>query len=201
MYDYIFKICVFGDYNTGKSSFLNYLQTRKYAKDYQSTVGIEFSSTIIETNNDIIKVTFWDCAGQERFNSITESFFRGVSAGIIFFDVSNITSYNNVIEWAEKFRKYNDDNIPVLLIGNKIDKENRCVSQNDANILANDFNLIYIEISVKCHINIENAMDLIIHHIYKTKDTNPNIKRGTLIETCLLGNNQSNYNCTHCNIL
>jgi len=173
----LFKISVFGDYNTGKTSFIKYLYKHKYVEEYTPTIGIDYVSKIIDHHNgEKVKITFWDCAGQERFNSIVEGFFRNVTAGILFFDVSDRKSYTNVLYWIEMFRKYNDKNIPILLVGNKIDKENRCISKNDAYILADDFNLLYIEMSVKNNININNGIDLLIHNIYKNKDTNLNIK-------------------------
>jgi len=132
-----FKICVFGDYDTGKTSFINRLHKQKYVEEYNPTIGIDYMSKIIDSGNGYkIKTTFWDCAGQERFNSIIEGFFRNITAGILFFDVSNRKSYTNVLDWIKKFRQYNDENIPILLVGNKIDKENRCVSKHDAYILA-----------------------------------------------------------------
>ena len=163
MSDYIFKICVFGNYNTGKTSFLNYLQKFKYVEYYEPTIGVEYSSkTITLENKETVKVTFWDCAGQERFHSVTNNFFKNVSAGLLFFDVTNKKSYESVISWVEKFRKNNDENIPIVLVGNKIDKENRQVSKHDVYILATDYNLSYIEVSVKKGINIINALDLLV---------------------------------------
>ena len=177
MQDYTFKICVFGDYNTGKTSFLNILQNYKYVRNYEPTIGVEYSSKFFTLDNGKkAKVTFWDCAGQERFHSVTENFFRKVTGGILFFDVSNRESYNNVLNWVKKFRKFNEEKIPILLIGNKIDKK-REISRHDACILATDFNLKYVEISVKDNINVQNALELLIDNIYKNKDSNnSNIK-------------------------
>ena len=177
MYNYIFKLCVFGDYNTGKTSFLNLLQNYNYVNTYEPTIGVEFSSKLFKLNDtETVKVAFWDCAGQERFHSVTENFFHNITGGMLFFDVSCRESYNNVLEWIIKFRKKNDDNIPIILVGNKIDKK-RVISKNDAYILATDFNMKYIEISVKEGINIKNALELLIDNIYKNKEENPNIKK------------------------
>jgi small GTP-binding protein len=192
-----FKICVFGDYNTGKTSFINRLHKQKYVEEYNPTIGIDYMSKIIDSGNGYkIKTTFWDCAGQERFNSIIDGFFRNITAGILFFDVSNRKSYTNVLDWIKMFRQYNDENIPILLVGNKIDKENRCISKHDAYILANDFNLLYIEMSIKNNININNAIDLLIYNICKNKDKNPNIK--TIDEDDLILDNPSKYSCDYC---
>ena len=196
MYNYTFKICVFGDYNTGKTSFLNCLQELDYVKKYEPTIGVEFSSKIFDLGDDKkVKVTFWDCAGQERFNSVTQSFFREVTGGMLFFDVSQRETYNNVLNWAIKFRRINGKNVPLLLIGNKIDKE-RVISKNDASILADDFNLKYIETSVKTKENILNALHLLIDSIYENKDTNPYIESED-DKQILLDKPRATY-CTNC---
>ena len=199
MYDYIFKICVFGDYNTGKTSFLNLLQNYNYVKIYEPTIGVEYSTEIMSlSDNKTVKVTFWDCAGQERFHSVTENFFRDVTGGMLFFDVSNHESYRNVFDWINRFRKFNNKNIPLLLVGNKIDKK-RVVSKHDAYTFASDFNLKYIETSVKEGINIKNALELLVDDIYLEKDKNPNIQELNEKDDCILikKKNKNNY-CHNC---
>ena len=198
MYNYIFKICVFGDYNTGKTSFLNCLQEMEYVRTYEPTIGVEYSTKIFNLEDDKkAKVTFWDCAGQERFMSITENFFRNVTGGMLFFDVSNRESYNSVLNWITKFRNLNNNEIPLVLVGNKIDKK-RVISKNDALILATDFNLKYIEISVKTKENVLNALNLLVDNIYENKDENPNIENCEEEKSPLLLNSPKPRYCTNC---
>ena len=200
MYDYIFKICVFGDYNTGKTSFLNFLQNYNYVRQYEPTIGVEYSTKIFELKDKkTVKVTFWDCAGQERFHSVTENFFKNVAGGLLFYDVTCKESYNNILKWTNKFRKCNHENIPIVLVGNKIDKK-RVISRGDACTLATELNLYYIETSVKNKINMVNTLELLIDNIYEKKEDNPNIQTiEKEKETCLLLSKQkrSTY-CTNC---
>ena len=176
MMDFTYKICVFGDYNTGKTSFLNFLQDYKYVSIYEATIGVEFSSKIMALpDKKIVKVNFWDCAGQERFRSITHNFFKEITAGMLFFDVTCKKSFENLSGWIELFRKFNSENIPILLVGNKIDKD-RVVEKGEAYKFACDNNLQYIEVSVKKGINISNSVNLIVDTIYKNNETNPNIR-------------------------
>ena len=199
MTDYIFKICVFGDYNTGKTSFVNYLRNYNYVENYEPTIGVEYSSKIVElSDNKLVKVAFWDCAGQERFHSVTNNFFKDVTGGLLFFDVTNKESYQNVIYWVEKFRNNNDKNIPIILVGNKIDEDLRQISKNDAYILASDYNLTYIEISVKKGININNTLNLLIDKIYFQKYENPNIIINEEKNKLILRKNEYRYSCGDC---
>jgi len=86
-------------------------------------------------------------------------------------------------------------------VGNKIDKK-RVISKNDAYILANDFNMKYIEISVKKGINIKNALELLIDNIYENKEENPNIKQISDEDSeLLLGDSLKYRYCTNCCIV
>ena len=176
MFKYNFKISVFGNYNTGKTAFMHYLQDNKYVNIYEPTIGVEFGTKIVELEGvGQIKITFWDCAGQERFHSVISNFFKDVTAGILFFDVTDKKSYDSILDWVNKFRDNNSLDVPLLLVGNKIDKKDRAVSKKDAYTLATDLDLIYIETSVKEGININRAINLLVDSIYETKDTNPNL--------------------------
>ena len=116
MYNYIFKICVFGDYNTGKTSFLNCLQEIDYVKTYEPTIGVEYSTKIFNLEDDKkAKVTFWDCAGQERFRVLQKIFLEDVTGGMLFFDVSNRESYNNVLNLLKQnLKNLNGKDIPLF---------------------------------------------------------------------------------------
>lgn len=180
MMDYTYKICVFGDYNTGKTSFLNFLQSYKYVNIYEPTIGVEFNSKIVSLpDKKIVKVNFWDCAGQERFRSITHNFFKEITAGMLFFDISRKSSFKSLTRWIKIFREHNCENIPILLVGNKVDKD-RVIEKGEAYKFACENNLLYTEVSVKKGINISNALHLLIDTIYEKSDTNPNIKNHSL---------------------
>ena len=128
MYNYIFKICVFGDYNTGKTSFLNCLQDMDYVRTYEPTIGVEYSAKIMELSDDkLVKVTFWDCAGQERFHSVTNNFFKDVTAGLLFFDVTDKQSYEKWLNEQEIFSE-------LVAKQKKLENNNKIVKKINLNL-------------------------------------------------------------------
>ena len=48
-----------------------------------------------------MKLQIWDTAGQERFRTITRAYYRGASAIIIVYDVTNEKSFRDVHNWYE----------------------------------------------------------------------------------------------------
>lgn len=62
-----------------------------------------------------------DTAGQERFNAVTSSFFRGVEGVMLVYDVTNSDSFNQIPFWLQQVNMYCGGAKSVLLIGNKSD--------------------------------------------------------------------------------
>ena len=78
-YDFIFKFIIIGDSNVGKSSLMTKFIYNSMINDYESTVGVDFGSKMIDVNNKKIKLQIWDTAGQESYRSITRSYYKKYS--------------------------------------------------------------------------------------------------------------------------
>ena len=53
--NYIFKIVIAGDTNTGKTSFCDLIQGNSFKQKTVPTIGIEFFSTMISIDGQMIK--------------------------------------------------------------------------------------------------------------------------------------------------
>ena len=62
-----------------------------------------------------------DTAGQERFRTITSSYYRGAHGIIVVYDCTDQESFNNVKQWLEEIERYACENVNILLVGNKCD--------------------------------------------------------------------------------
>ena len=168
-YDYLFKIILVGDTNTGKSYFCNLLN-KKNTECLPSTIGVDFTILYKKINNKTIRVNLWDTAGQERFISIIQGYFRDITGYILFFDVNNQETFYSLQRWMKNI---NDNNKcshehPLILLGNKNDLQYK-VSQNDIIDFTEKYNLIYIETSLSNNkINIDEIFDLLLDKIYTT---------------------------------
>ncbi|VDP42122.1 unnamed protein product [Soboliphyme baturini] len=73
----------------------------------------------------------WDTAGQERFQSLGVAFYRGADCCVLVFDVSNTNSLKSLDSWRDEFlvqaSPREPENFPFVVLGNKIDLENRTV--------------------------------------------------------------------------
>lgn len=156
-YDYLFKLVVIGDTNIGKSCLLSRFIDNYYSTSFISTIGVDFKVKTIKIDNKLIKIQIWDTAGQCRFRTITNSYYRGSHGIFIVYDISNRQSFNNIEIWIRDVNKFVSDNTIKMLIGTKSDLNNqRKVSKEEAQLLADKLNMNYIETSAKDNININD---------------------------------------------
>lgn len=64
-----------------------------------STIGIDQVNMKIKINEYLVNVQIWDPAGQERFESITNTFYRGLDGVLLVFDLTKEKSYKNLTKW------------------------------------------------------------------------------------------------------
>ncbi|MHA1149657.1 MAG: Rab family GTPase [Promethearchaeota archaeon] len=121
---FVFKITVIGDGAVGKTSLIKKYTQGSFQKDYIKTLGAQFSKYDEEIEGDTVKLFFWDIAGQEEFNFMRPTFYKGSKAAIIVFNLENTDhgkeSFEHIVTWHEDIKKYCGE-LPIVLFGNKVD--------------------------------------------------------------------------------
>ena len=121
MNNQLFKIVIVGDSGVGKSNILcRYIQDEFY-RESKSTVGVELSTKVYKINDSLVKLNIWDTAGQERYKSITASYYKGAKGAMIVYDITKKDSFESVNKWYNDIKSMGDNNIVILLVGNKCD--------------------------------------------------------------------------------
>lgn len=72
-----------------------------------------------------IKLQIWDTAGQDRFKTITSSYYRGAHGIVIVYDVTDRESFEGVKNWIGEIDKYAEEKVFKFLVGNKSDLADR----------------------------------------------------------------------------
>ena len=133
-YDFNVKLKMIGDTAVGKSSILLRFCQDEFSEDMTPTIGVDYKSKTFEMDGKIVKTVIWDTAGQERFRTITANYYRG-SNGIIFvYDVTRRESFESISgTWLPEAKSYFPNNdVMIMLIGNKIDSDDRVVEKEEA---------------------------------------------------------------------
>ncbi|RXN21303.1 ras and EF-hand domain-containing -like protein [Labeo rohita] len=150
----VYRLVLAGDAGSGKSSFLLRLSLNEFRGDIQTTLGVDFQIKKMLVDGEKTNLQIWDTAGQERFRSIARSYFRKAHGVLLLYDVTSESSFLNVREWVEQIRESTDQDIPMCIIGNKVDlrtkrPEGSCVSTFDGEKLAMAYNALFCEASAK----------------------------------------------------
>jgi len=192
-YDLIFKLVLIGDSGVGKTNILSRYINNEFSYSSKSTVGVEFGSKIIKTNDKLIKIQIWDTAGQERYKSITSAYYKGAKGAFVVYDITRRDTFANVDKWIGELKSTGNADVFILLIGNKSDLEQeRQVSTEEVTKKAEQLKIAFCETSALEGKNIEYAFQTVVEEVSKKSDnTGSDVKKedqskGVMLDT---GNN------------
>lgn len=178
-YDYLFKLLLIGDSGVGKSCLLLRFADDTFTESYISTIGVDFKIRTIELDGKTIKLQIWDTAGQERFRTITSSYYRGAHGIIVVYDVTELSSFNNVKTWLNEIDRFATEGVNKLLVGNKCDLvSKKAVDYDTAKQFADSLGLTFLETSAKNAHNVEQAFLTMAAQIKARVGSQP-VKPGT----------------------
>ncbi|CAO3566917.1 unnamed protein product [Mortierella alpina] len=167
----LLKVVLIGDGGVGKTSLRNQFIHKRFTNAYKATIGADFITKEIELDDGKrVSLQIWDTAGQERFQSLGSAFYRGADACVLCYDVTNFLTFEHLAKWRNEFLKQagigdNNPDFPFVLLGNKIDIDERVVSRRQARGFARENAMVTgarvempcFEASAKDGIHVEDA--------------------------------------------
>lgn len=182
-YDHLFKLVLIGDSGVGKSCLLLRFADNEFVESFISTIGVDFRFRTLKLKDKTVKLQIWDTAGQERFRTITSAYYRGADGIIVVYDVTHKESFEHVREWLQEVEKYANESTVKLLVGNKSDRQDRVVTTEEGQALADELGVPFIETSARSADNVEQAFtrmagDLIEIKAQEPEDPSVNIGPG-----------------------
>ena len=172
------QILTLGDGKVGKTSILKRYNEDAFTSHHLTTIGIDFITKDVQINNETVPVKIWDTAGQERFRTITHTFYKQAEGVLLVFDVTDKTSYENLHGWINRIHEHANENIIKYLIANKIDmNEERKVTKEEGQKMANQYNMKYFETSAKTNTNITESIEGLAKDIFENVAATPDSTR------------------------
>lgn len=169
-YDKKCQLLIIGDATVGKTSILSRFSKNSFNSNYLATVGLDFFTKDEIFEGKIIRIKIWDTAGQERYKSLTKGFFRNAQGIIIVFDVTNLESFNSLKYWIQSIQNNIDlekNNIPAIIIGNKIDLPEREVKKDDGEKFAKEQKYEYFETSAKSGEGVSESIRFLVKTLFE----------------------------------
>ena len=186
-YDKSIKVILLGDTGVGKSSVINRLKNNTFNRNQQQTFTLEHYNLIIKINTFILRMQVWDTAGQEKFDSITSTYYKSTDVAIFVYSIDKKESFERIPGWIKELEDKNtndkkaDDDEQIMLkilVGNKLDLDNeREVKYEDGEKFSKDNKFsLFTEISCKEDTDqdnnkkIESIIEIIGKEFYKYND-------------------------------
>ncbi|KAK8885534.1 hypothetical protein M9Y10_040983 [Tritrichomonas musculus] len=159
------KVVLVGDTSVGKTCIINSIMGNSFS-DHKPTIGANKFDKTIKIDSDEVKISIWDTAGQETYQSLAPIYSRESKAQLLVYAVDNELSFSNLPSWYECI---GDSINCVFVVGNKIDKEDdRKISFDDGMSYAQSINATFCEVSAKDGTGIIELFNQVAQNILET---------------------------------
>lgn len=194
------KIAFLGNSGVGKSLLIKRYIDKDIPQEFvKSTIGVELHPVPLEIGNQLVILRIVDPAGQERFDSIAPSLFRGSHGAFLVYDISEPRTFKDLPKHMNFIGAACSENVKVMLIGNKKDLK-RCVEFERAKSFADLNEMEYLEVSAMTLENLEEMFERLASNILDSLDTNDvRILERSVSRVHLTGNEPTTSESRHCN--
>ncbi|RUS88304.1 hypothetical protein EGW08_003942 [Elysia chlorotica] len=161
-FDFLIKVVINGAAQVGKTSLLHRYANGKYQDTYIATIGVDFIVKEIQTKDgDTVKLQAWDLAGEERFRTITNSYYRGAMGMMLVYDVTDKQSFEHLEKLLDQTRSFGAEDIILFVVGNKADHNDskRMVTFEEGKQFADENGLNFMETSARDNVSVNEAFE------------------------------------------
>ncbi|KAL1505368.1 hypothetical protein ABEB36_004951 [Hypothenemus hampei] len=156
-----------GNAGVGKTCLVRRFTQGLFPPGQGATIGVDFMIKTVEVGNEKVKLQIWDTAGQERFRSITQSYYRSAHALILVYDISCQPTFDCLPDWLREIEEYASSKVLRVLVGNKIDRDDREIPTQVGEEFAERHNMYFLETSAKESDNVERLFMQIADDLMK----------------------------------
>ena len=173
-----FNVSLLGEGHVGKTCIVSVHSGREFDENTLMTVGLENVIDTYKIEGTDYKFKIFDTAGQERYRSISTQTIQIADGFLLVFSVDDKASFEHIGYWLNVIEENADIKKKVIIIvGNKIDLENRAVTNEEAANFAKERKLKYFETSAKSGIGINEVFKELYEDIYKKFKENEELNK------------------------
>ncbi|KAK1876703.1 Ras-related protein O-RAL [Dissostichus eleginoides] len=139
------KVIMVGSGGVGKSALTLQFMYDEFVEDYEPTKADSYRKKVVLDGEDV-QIDILDTAGQEDYAAIRDNYFRSGEGFLLLFSITEHESFSATADFREQIlRVKEEDSIPLLLVGNKSDlEERRRVSAEEATNRAAEWGVQYV---------------------------------------------------------
>ncbi|KAH9909808.1 ras-domain-containing protein [Xylariomycetidae sp. FL2044] len=161
----VVKVLIIGPSGAGKSA---YCDDQFDPDSSTATIGIDFKMKKLAVRGKAYRLNIFDTAGQERFRTLSTSYYRGAHGVILVYDISSRKSFLSMEKWIEEARSNASPDAVLYLVGSKLDKTaagGRAVSFEEGKAFAEAQGAGFCEASSKTRENVRRPFVEVVDEI------------------------------------
>ncbi|GMH38179.1 hypothetical protein BSKO_06063 [Bryopsis sp. KO-2023] len=150
------KVLVVGNGGVGKTSLIRRFCKGIFTDEYKKTIGVDFLERTLHNKSleEDFKMMVWDTAGQEEFDSITRTYFRGAGAAVLVYSTTDRAAFDAIPRWKARVEAECGD-IAMAIVQNKVDLiDQAAMSNEEAEDMARKLGLRVYRSCVKESLNV-----------------------------------------------
>jgi small GTP-binding protein len=121
-YIYDFKIIIIGAIGVGKTSIIERYISNKFIVGERMSISCEIQEKTIDLDSETkVNLKIVDTAGEERYMSLPNQYFKDCQGAIIMYDITEKNSFNKIKDWLNILKEKAPEKIVIMLAGNKSD--------------------------------------------------------------------------------
>lgn len=163
-----YKIVVLGSGGVGKSALTVQFVQGIFVEKYDPTIEDSYRKQV-EVDGQQCMLEILDTAGTEQFTAMRDLYMKNGQGFVLVYSITAQSTFNDLQDLREQILRVKDENdVPMVLVGNKCDLEEERVVQKDHGIgLSRQFNCAFMESSAKAKINVNDIFYDLVRQVNK----------------------------------
>ena len=114
------KVCMLGGFAVGKTSLVSRYVRSIFSEKYLTTVGVKIDKKELSLGSRAVTLMLWDIYGQDAFQSVQQSYLRGMAGYLLVVDGTRPDTLDAACE-LQKLAVAEVGDVPFVLVLNKSD--------------------------------------------------------------------------------
>ncbi|XP_064385588.1 GTPase HRas [Halichondria panicea] len=166
-----YKLVVVGAGGVGKSALTIQLIQNHFVDEYDPTIEDSYRKQVV-IDGETCLLDILDTAGQEEYSAMRDQYMRTGEGFLCVFAIDNMKSFEDIDSYRGQIRRVKDaEDIPMILVGNKIDLPRREVDPKLAQAYGKNHKMPYIETSAKTRQGVDDSFYSLVREIRRWKET------------------------------
>jgi len=160
------KIVVLGSGGVGKSAITVQFVQGIFVEKYDPTIEDSYRK-LVEVDNEQYMLEILDTAGTEQFTAMRDLYMKNGQGFVLVYSIIAQSTFNDLPDMREQILRVKDtDKVPLVLVGNKCDlADQRVITTDQGNALAQKFGSGFLEASAKTKVNVEEIFYTLLRQI------------------------------------